>query len=67
MNLHSTYAMLDVKRGRVGLRKRLAKGEKVRVTIEGEIDAVFGGDDGTSQEFTVDVSKVHVHDWDRPE
>ena len=67
MKLQSTYALLDVKRGRVGLNKLMDKSERVRVTIEGEIDAVYGDDDGESQEFTVDVSRVTVHDWDKPE
>lgn len=65
--LGSDFAILDVKVGRKALARHF-KGaprcgpcpERLRipVTITGYIDGVWGGDDGVSQEFTVQVEKV---------
>ena len=60
MKLQSTYAMLDVMRGRVGLKKAIERGKAVSVVIEGEISDMFGNDDGVSREFNVDVKRVTV-------
>ncbi len=63
MRLNSKFALLDVKRGRVGLRKRLDgrdDAELVEVVIHGCITGVWGHDDGESQEFTVEVDRVEV-------
>ncbi len=57
MKITSNFALLDVKRGRVGLLKKTAT-HLIPVTIKGFIDDRFGGDDGTSIEFCVDVKKV---------
>lgn len=57
-NFHSNFALLDVKRGRKALARRLAKGERVAVIIYGEIEGVWGSDDGVSQEFSVYVRTV---------
>jgi hypothetical protein len=60
--LDSDYAILDVKKGRAALARRLEKGEKVKVTIVGTIDYQSGNDDGTSIEFSVSVASVEVMD-----
>lgn len=54
----STFALLDVMRGRAALAKRLAKSGKIKVNVEMTIDYVWGGDDGTSQEFSCTVISV---------
>ena len=59
MKLESGFALLDVKRGRVGLRKAINK-KPVRVVIYGEIKCSWGNEDGESQEFEVLVDKVVV-------
>ncbi len=63
MKLQSDFAILDVKRGRVGLLKQLEKAggsASVPVTIVGRITFPHGSDDGVSQEFSVDVDRVTV-------
>ncbi len=59
--LESDYALLDVRRGRGKLAKRVSSKaadiKRVPVTIKGYINRVFGHDDGYSQEF-----KIEVHD-----
>lgn len=48
------FLLLDVKRGRTALAKRLRDGERVRVILIVELDndpAAHGRDDGTSMEF----------------
>lgn len=63
MYLKSTFALLDVKRGRVALRKALERGEgPFEVTIKGRITEVFGHDDGESQEFVLEVDAAIVRD-----
>lgn len=54
----STFALLDVMKGRAALRKRLAKSGPIKVRVEMTVDYVWGGDDGTSQEFSCTVSSV---------
>ena len=66
--IQSEFAILDVKRGRHALRKRLWNRikthpyeEPVKVVIEGVLgDIPWGSDDGTSQEFSISVTKVRV-------
>lgn len=67
MKIQSDFALLDVKTGRGALNKHFAKrprlGEcppamRIPVTITGYIDDVWGGDDGTSREFSVVVQSV---------
>lgn len=60
MKLQSNFALLDVKRGRVGLRKKLEKGALVPVIIYGRVTHIWGNDDGESQEFEVEVDSVEV-------
>lgn len=61
--IDSTFAILDVKRGRVKLAKRvnemLARGyflHGIPVTVRGYIVNVHGNDDGTSIEFEIEVT-----------
>lgn len=67
--ISSTFAILDVKQGRDALnehfkhRPRLGpcpEAMRVPVVIHGYIDGVWGDDDGTSREFTVEVDKVAI-------
>ena len=60
MLLKSNFAILDVKHGRVGLRKKIENGGRVPVTIVGYIDEINGQDDGESQEFIIDVQSVRA-------
>lgn len=61
----SGFALLDVKSGRKGLSKHFG-GEsypdvkKIPVTIKGFIAGQWGGDDGTSIEFHVEVRGVKL-------
>lgn len=55
--IDSGFCFLDVKRGRVKLAKRINAGEKrIPVTIRGHIIDISSNDDGTSIEFTIEVS-----------
>lgn len=57
--INSDFALLDVKRGRVELARRVNRGERIPVTIRGYIDNVHSNDDGTSIEFSLtDVEAV---------
>jgi len=67
MKLQSDFALLDVKHGRRQLDKLIDKGgkghdlpERIPVVIHGWITGRWGSDDGESQEFNVEVSKVEV-------
>lgn len=58
--LKSDFAVLDVKVGRSKVRRALTKGAKVEVVIRGTICGPWGGDDGTSQEFALDVASIRA-------
>jgi hypothetical protein len=67
MKLQSTFALLDVMRGRKALDKlmppgsnRLPDDKRIPVTIHGFISHRHGSDDGVSIEFGVDVTSVDV-------
>lgn len=53
----SDYALLDVKRGRAALLKRLKTGP-VRIRVDMTVDYAYGRDDGTSIEFCCTVTSV---------
>jgi len=55
--ISSTFAILDVKRGRNALKRRLGKGP-IPVTIQAFITRDWGRDDGTSIEFELEVTSV---------
>lgn len=54
----STFAILDVKKGRHALAKKIAAGGKVRVRVDMVINSQWGADDGVSIEFSGDVLSV---------
>lgn len=62
--IDSDFALLDVKRGRVRLARRLNQEKalglspRIPVTIRGYITDAWGGDDGTSIEFEVEVTSA---------
>ena len=68
--LKSSFAVLDVERGRAKLAAHFAMNPhtagptpdrfRIPVTITGYIDGVWGPDDGVSQEFWVSVTDVTV-------
>lgn len=58
--LSSSYAILDIERGRKALVKHLDKLGSVRVLIEAIITDPYGSDDGVSIEFNMDVVSVKV-------
>ena len=63
MKIQSTFALLDVKRGRVGLLKACGGIEgnaRIPVTITGFITGAWGHDDGESREFEIEVSKAEI-------
>ena len=52
-----SYGRVDVLHGRYAMRKRLQKGERIKVVLEGYIDpcpATYN-DDGTSIDFEIEV------------
>ncbi len=56
-HIDSTFALLDVKKGRVKLANRAeVPGVRIPVFILGFITNVWGNDDGVSQEFEVEVT-----------
>ncbi len=57
-------AVLDVKGGRVALRKYLEGGGSVPVRLTGRITCESGHDDGESQEFGVEVDSLAVEGAD---
>ena len=69
--ISSGFALLDVKAGRAALGKYYDGGpngryrehykmKRIPVTIKGVIACQWGGDDGVSAEFCVDVSDVKL-------
>ena len=64
--IKSRYAILDVEKGRINLNRRLKQGP-VTVVIYGSIDEAYGGYDGVSQEFSVNVTNVEVSDAQIPQ
>jgi hypothetical protein len=59
----SSFALLDIKRGRATLAKTCGRGLRTPVVITGYIqegDAGIGRDDGTSREFSVTVEQVQM-------
>lgn len=60
MKLQSTYALIDVMKGRKKLARHLATNGPVKVLIEATLTEPYGGDDGTSIEFCADVQRIEV-------
>lgn len=55
--ISSTFAILDVMRGRVELARRINRGDdRIPVTVRGYIVRQHGNDDGTSIEFEIEVT-----------
>lgn len=57
---HADFALLDVKTGKEDLRKTSESGKRTPVTITGYVGPgrPWGRDDGISQEFAIDVTRV---------
>lgn len=67
MKLTSSFALLDVTRGRKALSKRMPPAsrslpdeQRIPVVILGYISHQHGSDDGVSIEFGVDVTSVEI-------
>lgn len=58
--IKSSYAILDVMRGRKALLKHVQKHGPVRVTIEALITDAYGIYDGDSIEFNCKVLSAHL-------
>lgn len=58
--ISSSYAILDIGRGRKALVKHLDRHGPVRVLIEALITDPYGRDDGVSIEFNMNVVSVEV-------
>ncbi len=56
--LKSTYAIIDVMRGRKSLARHLETHGPVRVLIEATLTEAYGYDDGESIEFCADVHSI---------
>jgi len=57
----STYAIIDVMKGRQKLAKHILKHGPVHVTIEAILTGPYGHDDGDSIEFNADVTSITAH------
>ncbi len=60
LKLESGLAILDVKGGRRSVNGQLKLGNAIDVVIRGKIVAEWGTDDGSSQEFQVEVSSIEA-------
>ncbi len=58
--ISSDFAILDVKGGRKALDKAMmhSQGVRYKIIIEAEFDNTWSGDDGVSQEFALNVTKM---------
>lgn len=59
----SSFALVDIKLGRNALYKKVGEGYEIPVIIHGFIQAgtqPHGRDDGTSREFGVHVTEIHM-------
>lgn len=57
----SDFAILDVKRGRAHLARRLKTSEEpIPVTIRGFITGTWSCDDSVSQEFNIEVTGLEI-------
>lgn len=66
--INSTFAILDVKKGRAELARRVARGETIHVLLIGTISGIssIGNDDGVSREFSIAVDQaVEIVDTDQ--
>jgi hypothetical protein len=54
----STYAIVDVMKGRRALRRYLEANGPLRVTIVAELTEPYGGDDGVSIEFNANILSI---------
>ncbi len=56
-----TFAIVDVKAGRKALAKIVEKhNHRIPITLSGYLVSTWSGDDGTSQEFEMDVRRQRV-------
>ena len=58
--IKSSYAIVDVTSGRLALQRFLKSHAGVPVIIRGVLTDPFGGDDGVSIEFNMDVQSIQV-------
>lgn len=56
--IKSTYAIVDVMKGRRALKRYLEANGALRVTIVAELTDPYGGDDGVSIEFNANVISI---------
>lgn len=59
--IRSRFALLDVLSRKDGeLYRRVEAGEKIPITIHGKIVGVFGGHDGISREYEIEVERLNA-------
>ena len=56
----STFAILDVKKGRKQFSKLVSGGHRFKAKIEMVIDRQHGHDDGVSIEFSGEVTRIEI-------
>lgn len=50
------FAIVSIRAGRADIRRRLERGEKIQISLEGTLSGVWSRDDGIDQEFSIDVT-----------
>jgi len=58
--ISSSFAILDVKKGRRALERMVNSGHRFKAKIEMVIDSKNSGDDGVSIEFSGEVIRVEI-------
>jgi len=58
--LDSDFVIVDIKRGRKALARKIEAGKRFRVVVEVELDTQHGWDDGTSIEFSGKVINASI-------
>lgn len=59
-HITSSYAIIDIERGRKALDKYLTKNAGLQVVIHAVLTNPYGSDDGVSTEFCADVLNIEV-------
>lgn len=53
-------AVVSIGKGRAAIRKMIDRGDRVTITITGQLVCEWGRDDGTDQEFEMEVTSAKV-------
>jgi hypothetical protein len=58
MKLRSSFAIVDIEKGRHRLARRLQDSGPIEVVLRGRLTQPWGSDDGTSIEFNMEVTDI---------